>query len=352
MYRYEFQRQEVQAIDASFQAFIESLQLNVDFTEVTDEYLQRAAQLTLRTNQFNFTTIRRNESEILQLQQNPDVDMRIVQVQDRFGDYGIVGLFVAQSQPSGYSVDTFLLSCRVLGRGVEHRIASQIANLAAQRGHKQVRWIYKPTDKNAPARLFLQKINSDTPLEAKPTELSIAVDQLRSIKFQADQAPESNDDSNPKETKTKKESRSTKKRSVRVREEQIRSIVEELSHWSRISERFRQVSLLGHAISTPDLDVETQVLGTFAKVLGIEEDRIKNVDRLDALGCDSLQIVGITVALTKVFPELPPTLLFEYRSVSEIIEQLSRLCNPSHESSPDAPLDPSGALHRQLPSSK
>jgi len=245
---------------------------------VTDEYLQRAAQLTLRTNQFNFTTIRRNESEILQLQQNPDVDMRIVQVQDRFGDYGIVGLFVAQSQPSGYSVDTFLLSCRVLGRGVEHRIASQIANLAAQRGHKQVRWIYKPTDKNAPARLFLQKINSDTPLEAKPTELSIAVDQLRSIKFQADQAPESNDDSNPKETKTKKESRSTKKRSVRVREEQIRSIVEELSHWSRISERFRQVSLLGHAISTPDLDVETQVLGTFAKVLGIEEDRIKNVD--------------------------------------------------------------------------
>jgi FkbH-like protein len=352
MYRDEFQRQEVQANAASFQSFIESLQLNVDFTEVTDEYLQRAAQLTLRTNQFNFTTIRRNESEILQLQQNPDVDMRIVQVQDRFGDYGIVGLFVAQSQPSGYSVDTFLLSCRVLGRGVEHRIASQIAHLAAQRGHKQVRWIYKPTDKNAPARLFLQKINSDTPLEAKPTELSIAVDQLRSIKFQADQAPESNDDSNPKETKTKKESRSTKKRSVRVREEQIRSIVEELSHWSRISERFRQVSLLGHAISTPDLDVETQVLGTFAKVLGIEEDRIKNVDRLDALGCDSLQIVGITVALTKVFPELPPTLLFEYRSVSEIIEQLSRLCNPSHESSPDAPLDPSGALHRQLPSSK
>jgi FkbH-like protein len=347
MYRDEFQRQEVQANAANFQTFIESLQLKLDFTEVTDEYLQRAAQLTLRTNQFNFTTIRRNESEILQLQQNPDVDMRIVQVQDRFGDYGIVGLFVAKSEPSGYSVDTFLLSCRVLGRGVEHRIASHIANLAAQRGHEQVRWIYKPTEKNAPAKLFLQKIASDTTLEAKPTELSVAVDQLRNIKFQADRAPEPIDDSNPKEPKPKKESRSTKKRSVRVREEQIRSIVEELSHWSRISERFRKVSPLGHSISTPDLDVQTQVLGTFSKVLGIEEERIKSVDRLDALGCDSLQIVGITVALTKVFPELPPTLLFEYRSVSEIIEQLTRLCNPSHDVSVAAAFDPSAATHRQ-----
>jgi acyl transferase domain-containing protein/acyl carrier protein len=235
----------------------------------------------------------------------------------------------------------------VLGRGVEHRIASHIANLAAQRGHEQVRWIYKPTEKNAPAKLFLQKIASDTTLEAKPTELSVAVDQLRNIKFQADRAPEPIDDSNPKEPKPKKESRSTKKRSVRVREEQIRSIVEELSHWSRISERFRKVSPLGHSISTPDLDVQTQVLGTFSKVLGIEEERIKSVDRLDALGCDSLQIVGITVALTKVFPELPPTLLFEYRSVSEIIEQLTRLCNPSHDVSVAAAFDPSAATHRQ-----
>ena len=352
MYREEFERQEVQANASNFQAFIESLQLIVDFTEVTDENLQRASQLTLRTNQFNLTTIRRNESEILQLRQDPDVDMRIVQVRDRFGDYGIVGLFVTKGEPSEYTVDTFLLSCRVLGRGVEHRIATYIAGLAEQRGHSRVRWIYKPTEKNAPAKLFLEKIASDTPLDCKPTELFIAVDELRNLKFQADQTPEPIEDPNSNASNTTKELPITRKRSVRVREEQIRCSVEDLSNWSQISLRFRNEPHLANADRTLDLDVQTQVLDTFAKVLGLDQERIKNVDRLDALGCDSLQIVGITVALTKVFPELPPTLLFEYRSVSEIIAQLMRLSSPSAGLAVSKSLDFAGTTNRNQSTSK
>ena len=352
MYREEFERQEVQANASNFQAFIESLQLIVDFTEVTDENLQRASQLTLRTNQFNLTTIRRNESEILQLRQDPDVDMRIVQVRDRFGDYGIVGLFVTKGEPSGYTVDTFLLSCRVLGRGVEHRIATYIAGLAEQRGHNRVRWIYKPTEKNAPAKLFLEKIASDTELDSKPTERFIAVDELRNLKFQADQTPEPIEDSSSKISNTTKEPPVTRKRSVRVREEQIRCSVEDLSNWSQISLRFRNEPHVANADRTLDLDVQTQVLDTFAKVLGLDQERIKNVDRLDALGCDSLQIVGITVALTKVFPELPPTLLFEYRSVSEIIEQLMRLSSPSAGLAVSKSLEFGETAHRNQATSK
>lgn len=329
MYREEFQRQEVQANSSNFQAFIDSLQLVVEFTEVAGEFVQRASQLTLRTNQFNFSTIRRNESEILDLQKNPNVDMRIVQVRDRFGDYGIVGLLIATDEPKGYTVDTFLLSCRVLGRGVEHRIASHIASLAQQRGHTAVRWIYKPTEKNAPAKLFLQKIADEHSLGANITDISIPTDQLLGLKFQADPSSEPIEESNTKEPRSKLDASVKNRKSVRIREQQIKRGIEELSDWAKISKAFRNEVQVGTEVSVVNLNVEDQVLDTFASVLGIEVERIKGLDRLDALGCDSLQIVGITVSLTKVFPQLPPTLLFEYRSVSEIIEQISRICNPS-----------------------
>lgn len=329
MYREEFQRQEVQASASNFQAFIDSLQLVVEFTEVTDDFVQRASQLTLRTNQFNFSTIRRNESEILELQKNPKVDMRIVQVRDRFGDYGIVGLLIAVDEPVGYTVDTFLLSCRVLGRGVEHRIASYIASLAQQKGHTEVRWVYNPTEKNAPAKLFLQRIAGLQTLECKPTDISIPIEQLLGLKFQADHSYEPIEESNTKEPKGKIDASVNNRKSVRIREEQIKKCVEDLSDWANISKTFRNEVQTGTVASFANVDVEDRVLDTFGNVLGIDPQRVKSLDRLDALGCDSLQIVGITVSLTKVFPQLPPTLLFEYRSVSEIIEQISRICNPS-----------------------
>jgi FkbH-like protein len=345
MYREEFQRQEVQASASNFQAFIDSLQLVVDFTEVTDEFVQRASQLTLRTNQFNFSTIRRNESEILNLQKNPNVDMRIVQVRDRFGDYGVVGLLIAIDEPNGYMVDTFLLSCRVLGRGVEHRIASYIATLAQQRGNSSVRWIYKPTEKNAPAKLFLQRIAGTQSLESNPTDITIPIEQLLGLKYQADPSYEPIEESSSKEPKAKIEVSVDHRKSVRVREQQIKKCVEELSDWANISKVFRREVSTETVASVANVDIEDRVLDTFGSVLGIEPQRVKSLDRLDALGCDSLQIVGITVSLTKVFPQLPPTLLFEYRSVSEIVEQISRICNPSLQSTRPA-LDLSSARVR------
>jgi FkbH-like protein len=329
MYREEFQRQEVQANAANFQAFIDSLELKVVFNDVTPENLQRASQLTLRTNQFNFTTIRRNESEILELLKDPTVDISIVQVQDRFGDYGIVGLFIAKALSSGYCVDTFLLSCRVLGRGVEHRMASHIATIAEQRGLSDVIWIYKPSEKNAPARMFLEKIAEQIQVDPKGTEVPIAVASLKNLQFQADHDSQVVDAPSSQDVQPKKESQSTKKRSVRVREEQIRKSVEELATWNTISKSFRRGFQTSNSNPLSHLDVESHVLETFSSVLGIETEKVKSVDRLDALGCDSLQIVGITVSLTKIFTDLPPTLLFEYRSVSEIIEQIKRISTPS-----------------------
>ena len=109
------------------------------------------AQLTQRTNQFNFTTIRRNDGEILHLSES-GLECRVVEVSDRFGDYGLVGVMIFGVRGDSLEVDTFLLSCRVLGRGVEHRMVSELGKIAEQRGVSLVNTTVISTRKNLPAR--------------------------------------------------------------------------------------------------------------------------------------------------------------------------------------------------------
>jgi FkbH-like protein len=92
------------------------------------------AQLTQRTNQFNFTTVRRTEIEMRAAAAGGSVVLR-VNVADRFGDYGLVGVIVADIRDARLIVDTLLLSCRVLGRGVEHAMLRRLGELATEGKH-------------------------------------------------------------------------------------------------------------------------------------------------------------------------------------------------------------------------
>jgi HAD superfamily phosphatase (TIGR01681 family) len=130
LYKEEFRRQEARAETLTFEDFIKSLGLEVDFAPMAADDLRRSAQLTLRTNQFNFTTIRREESELQALAADGRHEIRTVRVRDRFGDYGLVGLVIAERGDDAWSLDTFLLSCRVLGRGVEHQIVADLGQMA------------------------------------------------------------------------------------------------------------------------------------------------------------------------------------------------------------------------------
>ena len=103
------------------------------------------------------TTIRRSEQEIHQCQLG-QLECLMVEVCDRFGDYGLVGVMLFATDAEHLEVDTFLLSCRVLGRGVEHRMLAQLAEIAAGRGKTRVNIRYIPTAKNQPALNFLNQI--------------------------------------------------------------------------------------------------------------------------------------------------------------------------------------------------
>jgi FkbH-like protein len=143
---------------ASLEEFLATLDLRVEVQPLDPERIPRAAQLTQRTNQFNTTTIRRTEAEIAALAQTPGVRIFTAEVSDRFGEYGLTGLVIVFTRLNELYVDSFLLSCRVLGRGVEHRILARLAELALDEGIYTVTVPLTPTARNAPARAFLESI--------------------------------------------------------------------------------------------------------------------------------------------------------------------------------------------------
>lgn len=150
-YAVEARRRAAGAAAPSMASFLDGLGLVVEVRPMTPADLARTAQLTQRTNQFNLTTVRRTAAELSAV----DGTVLAVDVRDRFGSYGQVGVVVHRARGGRLDVETFLLSCRVLGRGVEHRVLAALGTLAAERGLAEVAFAYAPTERNRPAYDFL-----------------------------------------------------------------------------------------------------------------------------------------------------------------------------------------------------
>jgi FkbH-like protein len=159
LYRENAARQELEESTTDIVEFIASLDLVIDIAPPEENEWPRAAQLTQRTNQFNFTTVRRTETETRALPVNGFTVLR-VKVRDRFGDYGLVGLIVAHVRAGVLIVDTMLLSCRVLGRGVEHAMLRRLGELAQETALSHVYLSYVPAPKNEPAGAFAESVAS------------------------------------------------------------------------------------------------------------------------------------------------------------------------------------------------
>ncbi len=161
LYRQNMEREQARRAASTFEDFLAALELEIKISEMTPEQTERVAQLTQRTNQFNVTTIRRTESEIQHLSRAQNLEFLVVEVRDRFGDYGLVGVMAFETQADGLQVDTFLLSCRVLGRGVEHQMLKKLGGIALARERNIVAIPFLPTQKNQPALDFLNQIGAD-----------------------------------------------------------------------------------------------------------------------------------------------------------------------------------------------
>src|SRR2546427_8198882 len=136
LYQENAKREQFREQTLTLKDFVRGLELRVEIAEATDDQLGRVSQLTFRTNQFNFTTVRRSENEIRDYVKRDHATGLVVRVVDRFGDYGLVGVALYETEADRCRVDTLLLSCRVLGRGVEHALLSHLGQRAV-REHKR-----------------------------------------------------------------------------------------------------------------------------------------------------------------------------------------------------------------------
>ncbi|MDP9340427.1 MAG: amino acid adenylation domain-containing protein [Acidobacteriota bacterium] len=158
LYREQGERNRFKTAATSFREFIDGLNLQVSIEPPTPADYERAAQLTQRTNQFNTTGIRRLSSELGSLLESGERRMLMVSARDRFGDYGQVGLAVLIADGKKLVVENILMSCRVLGKGVEHRLMAGIGREAERMGAVTVVVPFVRTERNQPAENFLKSL--------------------------------------------------------------------------------------------------------------------------------------------------------------------------------------------------
>ena len=133
--------------------------LNMEFRvgPVNSASLKRASQLTQKTNQLNVTTRRYSEAQLASLMPQANWVVLTVGVTDKFGDNGIVGVMMAQQLNDVLEIDNFLLSCRVIGRGVEAAMLAHLCDCAEQRGLTALTGQLIPTAKNIPVQKLFEE---------------------------------------------------------------------------------------------------------------------------------------------------------------------------------------------------
>lgn len=153
MYVQEKQRKKLEHSSTNLQDFLHQLDIKITFKKADSFTIPRISQLTLKTNQFNLTTRRYQEEDIKKfIKENHWVGC--VQVEDKFGDNGITGVFIVKKENTQWIIDTLLLSCRIIGRGIEDGILGHILKKAKEEGIKKLKGEFIPTKKNTPCANF------------------------------------------------------------------------------------------------------------------------------------------------------------------------------------------------------
>ncbi len=138
------------------QTFIDGLRIELSYHVDDLKLAERASQLTQKTNQFNLTGRSHSVAEIRDWMANDEFSVVLLGYQDRFGAEGIVGFSLLNRK--GMSIDSLMLSCRVLGRGVEQRFVSELQAMLVKSGEgSTIQAVYIPTKKNLPVAAFFDR---------------------------------------------------------------------------------------------------------------------------------------------------------------------------------------------------
>lgn len=144
----------------SAEDYLQSLNMELHIYEASNFTIPRIAQMTQKTNQFNLTTKRYTEEDIRAKLSDGSL-IYCVSVKDKFGDNGISILSIIDIDNSNAIIDSFLLSCRILGRNIEIAFLNYLINILQEKNIKKIHSSYIPTNKNKQTENFFEKMNFD-----------------------------------------------------------------------------------------------------------------------------------------------------------------------------------------------
>lgn len=159
LYQAESLRKHSQKSFADITEYLHSLDIVVSIGIDHAPSIARLAQLTQKTNQFNLTTRRYSEEEIKQFQNDSNASVMQFAVKDKYGDMGLTGMLMFKVSGKEITIDTFLLSCRILGRNIELAFMDYCINyMISKYNPEQIKASYFKTKKNAQTETFWDKI--------------------------------------------------------------------------------------------------------------------------------------------------------------------------------------------------
>ncbi len=148
-------------------AYLASLDMTITFQPFDATGRARIVQLINKSNQYNLTTRRYTDPEVGEAESDPEVFTLQVRLADMFGDNGMISVVICRPAQDGmWEIDTWLMSCRVLGRKVEHMVLREILEHARAAGIHTITGTYRPTDRNKLvvdhyARLGFSQLSAD-----------------------------------------------------------------------------------------------------------------------------------------------------------------------------------------------
>lgn len=314
MYKENAQRSREMKGIKSYTKFMEQLKVVIDIRELAPEHVERVAQLTQRTNQFNTNKKIRSADEVHAYNTTPGHKIYTVNVSDRFGDYGLVGvLFLA----IGYelTIEGLLLSCRAMGRGVEYEMLRKAGAEAQQRNITQVRILFTKSPRNQPAEDFVAKVkaldgsdilNSSTLQNINPEEMEWHTESNN--RPQQELKAEGTDDKRNTNTRSYelflKEMASAKG--------SLEHVYEQAAEAAKRNVRTSQVRMPYAALST---DTEVYIGNLWKELLN--EETIGRQDDFFLLGGDSIKATKILSRINRHFNTFISLDLFFKNSVLE-----------------------------------
>ena len=181
-YRSDAQRQALEASVTDMAAYLESLQMEAVISEFTPVDVPRLSQLINKSNQFNLTTRRRSEAEVIAVMNDREFVSYSMRLKDRFGDHGLISVVIGKKSGETMQLDTWLMSCRVLKRQVEEEVLNEIARLARARDCSRLEGVFLPTPKNEMVRDFYSRMGFTLTSESETRrEFELRLDHFQPI---------------------------------------------------------------------------------------------------------------------------------------------------------------------------